>query len=158
MSGDGSDEPRWLSAEEEMAWRTVMILLLQLPTRLDAQLLHDSGLTMFDYIVLSSLSMHPGRRLRMSELATLTNSSPSRLSNVVKRLEAQGWVRRAPDPDDGRSTVASLTASGMRVVERAAPGHVAAVRRHVIDALSPAQVRTFARAYEPLRRAITPDC
>src|ERR1700744_929965 len=108
----GEGEPRWLSRPEQEAWTAVSALMLQLPGPLDAQLQQDSGLTLFEYLVLSSLSMAPDRTSRMSELARLANGSQSRLSNVAKRLEERGWLIRQPDPADGRGTVAPLTHSG----------------------------------------------
>jgi len=131
---------RWLGPTETDAWRALAALVLRLPGTLDAQLQRDSGLTMFEYFVLSELSMTPGRVLRMKDLAHLANGSLSRLSNVVKRLEQRGWVRRRPDPQDGRYTHAVLTDAGWDVVVRAAPGHVEAVRRHVVDVLTPEQL------------------
>jgi DNA-binding MarR family transcriptional regulator len=155
---DVTDEPRWLTPTEDEAWRAVMSLVLLLPSRLDQQLQRDVGISFFEYLVMSMLSMSEGRKNRMTELAAVTNSSLSRLSNVVKRLEAQGWVTRKPDPDDGRSTVATLTAAGYRVVVKAAPGHVEAVRHYVFDVLSPAQVRALAGAREDLFQSLHPDC
>jgi DNA-binding MarR family transcriptional regulator len=64
----------------------------------------------------------------------------SRLSNVVRRLETQGYVTRRPDPTNGRFVIAALTTSGYATVEAAAPGHVRAVRRSILDPLSPAQL------------------
>jgi DNA-binding MarR family transcriptional regulator len=141
-----STEPRWLSEPEQDAWRAIAALMLQLPGPLDAQLQQDSGLSLFAYLVLSSLSMAPERTLRMSELARLANGSQSRLSNVAKRLEEHGWLRREPDPHDGRATVARLTDSGWEVVRSAAPGHVEAVRRIVIDRLTGPQLEALAAA------------
>jgi DNA-binding MarR family transcriptional regulator len=129
-------EPRWLSGPEQEAWKAAALLMLQLPGPLDNQLRRDSGITLFEYLVLSFLSMAPGDRMRMSELARLANGSLSRLSNVAKRLEQRGWLRREPDPNDGRASVARLTDSGWQVVQAAAPGHVEAVRRLVIDRLT----------------------
>jgi DNA-binding MarR family transcriptional regulator len=146
----GPDEPRWLSSAEEEAWKAVAALMLQLPGPLDAQLQHDSGITMFEYMVLSSLSMCPDHARRMSELARLSNGSLSRLSNVAKRLERRGWLRREPDPEDGRSIVARLTESGWKVVQAAAPGHVEAVRRLVIDPLTGPQLETLAAAAQSI--------
>ena len=86
------------------------------------------------------LSMSPDRRMRMGELAQLARGSMSRLSNVVKRLEERGFVQRAADPTNGRYTLAILTDAGWDVVVRAAPGHVRAVRRYVLDPLNEEQV------------------
>src|SRR5204863_302166 len=84
---------------------------------------------LFEYMVLSRLSMAPDRTSRMSELAEESGGSLSRLSNVIKRLEQRGFVRREPDPGDGRYTNAILTEPGWEKVVAAAPGHVAAVSR-----------------------------
>lgn len=143
---------RWLSAEEQQAWIGVTAVMWLLPGPLDAQLQRDSGLTLFEYMVLSSLSMAEGRRQRMRELAALTNASPSRLSNVVGKLEARGWVRRVPDPDDRRGAIAELSESGWDTVVAAAPGHVEAVRTYVLDRLQPEQVA----ALQSLGAALVP--
>lgn len=99
----------------------------------------DSGISLFDYLVMSTISMSPEREMRMSDLAQLIDASPSRLSNVVKRLEQRGWVVRQSHTCDGRAIVAVLTDSGMDVVRSAAPGHVDAVRSFLIEPLTRAQ-------------------
>ncbi|GLZ48972.1 hypothetical protein Acsp06_51570 [Actinomycetospora sp. NBRC 106375] len=109
-------------------------------------------------MVLSSLSMEPGSVLAMGELARLANGSPSRLSNVVKRCEARGWIVRRPDRDDGRVTVAELTDEGRAVVEAAAPGHVEAVRHYVVEPLTPAQQRSLAAAGRRIETVLDQDC
>jgi DNA-binding MarR family transcriptional regulator len=126
----------WLSDEQQAAWRPFVALLLRLPAVLDAQLQKDAGITQFDYLVLSGLSEAPGRTLRMSELAATASSSLSRLSHVVSRLEAKGWVRREPCPGDGRFINAVLTEEGWGKVEATAPGHVAAVRELLVSTLT----------------------
>jgi DNA-binding MarR family transcriptional regulator len=126
----------WLSDEQQAAWRPFVALLLRLPAALDAQLQKDAGITQFDYLVLSGLSEAPGRTLRMSELAATANSSLSRLSHVVSRLEGKGWVRREPCPGDGRFINAVLTDEGWQKVLATAPGHVAAVRERLISTLT----------------------
>ena len=127
---------QWLSEEQQAAWRPFIALLLRLPAALDAQLQKDAGITQFDYLVLSGLSEAPGRTLRMSELAATANSSLSRLSHVVSRLEATGWVRREACPGDGRFINAVLTDEGWEKVKETAPGHVAAVRELLVGTLS----------------------
>ncbi|GIF68471.1 MarR family transcriptional regulator [Asanoa ishikariensis] len=134
------DEPRWLNDNERDAWIALAKLVFNLPGALDAQLLRDSKLTLFDYFVLSNLSMTPGRTSRLSDLASHIGSSLSRLSNVVKRLEQRDLLRREPDPESSRYTRAVLTDAGWDVVVAAAPGHVAAVRGYIIDGLTEQQV------------------
>ncbi|WP_238412087.1 MarR family winged helix-turn-helix transcriptional regulator [Saccharothrix deserti] len=62
------------------------------------------------------------------------------MSHAVARMEKAGWVRRTPSPTDKRSNLVQLTEAGRRKLVEAAPGHVAAVRRLVIDALRPEQL------------------
>jgi DNA-binding MarR family transcriptional regulator len=77
----------------------------------------------------------------MSELADASRSSRSRLSHAVSRLEERGWVERQDCETDRRGQLARLTAEGEQALAEAAPGHVAAVRHHVTDQLSAAQIR-----------------
>lgn len=134
------DEVRWLEPAELEAWLALAALLFKLPGALDYQLQRDSDLTHFEYLVMAGLSESPGHSRRMSDLAGFANGSLSRLSHVVKRLEKRGFVVRRPSEEDGRITVATLTAAGYAQVVSAAPGHVATVREYVIDALTPEQL------------------
>lgn len=133
-------DPHWLSDQERDTWLEVSTIALQLPAVLDSQLQRDADLNLFEYLVLSWLSMAPDRQVRMSELAQLVRGSMSRLSNVVKRLEHRDFVRRVPDPENGRYTLALLTDAGWDKVVSAAPGHVRAVRQFVLDPLTATQV------------------
>jgi DNA-binding MarR family transcriptional regulator len=132
---------KWLDDNEQRAWRAFLSMTELLPAALDQQLQRESELTHSSYIVLAMLSEAPGRSLRMSDLASQANSSPSRLSHTVSRLEQRGLVRREKSAEDGRGNVAVLTDAGWELVVCTAPGHVAAVRRIVFDALAPEQVR-----------------
>ncbi len=134
---------RWLDDDEQQTWRSFLATSELLYGALDRQLQRDAGITHASYVVLAMLSEAPGRSLRMSELAALSNSSPSRLSHAVARLQERGWIRREPAPADGRGTVAVLTDAGWDMLVETAPGHVAAVREHLFDRLTPAQVTTL---------------
>ncbi|HEX7308203.1 MarR family winged helix-turn-helix transcriptional regulator [Lentzea sp.] len=151
-----SENPRWLTAEQRLAWLDMVRVLTRLPAILDAQLERDAGLSFFEYHVLSMLSETPDRTLRLSRLAQLTSSSLSRLSNVVKRLENRGLLRREPDPDDGRASRAVLTPEGLASVELAASGHVTTVRELVVDALDPAQLDQLRTAHERILERLDP--
>lgn len=151
---DGPEEPRWLSAEEGLAWVALAGTLLELPTALDAQLQRDAGISQFEYQVMAMLSMEPDRTLRMSHLAALASGSLTRLSRVVDRLDKRGWVCRHPDPSDGRYTLAVLTDTGWDKVVHTAPGHVAEVRRLIFDQLTKAQVRQLHDIGSRILRAI----
>lgn len=150
-------EPRWLNAEEREAWLTLASLMVQLGPVLDAQLRRDAGISHFEYSVMASLSEAPEHTRRMSELAALAEGSLSRLSQAVTRLEKKGWVRRTPDPTDGRYTLAILTDSGWDKVVATAPGHVSEVRRAIFDPLTKAQVQQLTNIGQRILRAVIPD-
>ena len=97
---------RWLAPDELSAWLVYVATTSLLDGALDRQLQRDSGMPMAYYLILAMLSDVPGRTLRMSDLAAVTQSSQSRLSHAVSKLERNGWVRRSPCPDDRRSTLA----------------------------------------------------
>jgi DNA-binding MarR family transcriptional regulator len=154
---DVPQEPRWLDAEESQAWRALAKTLFRLPAALDAQLRRDTGISHFEYEVMALLSEAPGLTLRMSTLATQAGGSLPRLSQVVARMEQRGWVRRTPDPADGRYTLAILTVQGQAKVAQAAPGHVQEVRRLVFDPLTKAQARQLREIGQRIIRAIDDD-
>ncbi|MEY9835805.1 MarR family winged helix-turn-helix transcriptional regulator [Streptacidiphilus sp. EB103A] len=154
---DVPQEPRWLDAEESRTWLALASTLIRLPSALDEQLRRDAGISHFEYQVLAKLSQVPDRTLRMSVLAIQTEGSLPRLSQVVARLEQRGWVRRTPDPADGRYTLAILTDQGRTKVAEAAPGHVEEVRRLVFDPLTKAQSRQLREIGRRIMHAIDPD-
>ena len=143
---------RWLSAEEERAWRA----WLRLSWLLDAAIARDLGadcLSLADYYVLVQLSEAGGLRMRMSELAAGIAWSKSRVSHQVARMEARGLVRRAECPGDARGTFAELLPAGLEAIRSAAPRHVMSIRRHLIDRLSADQVRCL----ESIAAAVVPS-
>ena len=150
-------QPRWLTANEREAWLSLVRVAGRLPAVLDAQLERDAGLNFFEYTVMAMLSEQRTRTLGMSQLAAVTSASLSRLSNVVKRLERQGYLHRQADPDDGRCTQAVLTDAGMAKVVETAPGHVTAARQLVIDAVTPTQLRQLQAANDRILRRIDPE-
>src|ERR1700742_4575654 len=115
------EQPRWLTAEEEAAWRTFARVLVQLPWALEGQLQRDADLSFIEYHALAMLSEAPDHTRRMSDLAAVTNASLSRLSHLIKRLEGRGYVRRETDPTDGRYTNAVLTKAGHDHLVASAP-------------------------------------
>jgi DNA-binding MarR family transcriptional regulator len=139
MTDDQSHPP--LADDALNTWAALATLLEWLPPALDAQLTRDADLTHFEYGILFALAGAPQRTLRMSVLAGYANSSLSRLSRAATRLEKREWLRRAPDPDDGRYTLATLTDAGVEQFDRATPGHEALVGRLVLDPLTQAQLR-----------------
>lgn len=152
-----AEEPRWLSDDELETWFALAGVLARLPAALDRQLQRDAGISHFEYQVLAVLSETPERTMRMSRLALIADGSLSRLSQVVTRLEKRGWVSRAPDPTDGRYTLATLTDAGWEKLVAAAPGHVAEVRRLVFDPMTKAQSRQLRDIGRRITTTIDPD-
>ncbi|HIZ97180.1 MAG TPA: MarR family transcriptional regulator [Candidatus Janibacter merdipullorum] len=150
-------EPRWLDDDEMRTWLRLVALTEVLPSRLDAQVRRDAGLTHFEYQVLAMLSEAPERTLRMSWLARRTNATLPRLSHVVKRLEDRGLVARSRSTTDARATDAVLTEEGWAQLEGAAPGHVGFVRERILDQLTPEQVAALGEISEALLASLDPD-
>jgi DNA-binding MarR family transcriptional regulator len=131
---------RWLDEDEQRTWRTFMVATQLLFDQLHRELERGTSVPGQYYEVLVRLSEAPGRRLRMSELADRSQSSRSRLSHTIARLEEEGWVCRERCPSDRRGSFAVLTDAGFGALEAAAPVHVDGVRTHLFDQLSAAQL------------------
>jgi len=91
---DAQSQTKWLTAEQQEAWLTLIALVTRLPAALDTQLQRDSALTHFEYFVLAALSDAPDHKLQLSVLAQRANASLSRLSHVITKMEKAGWVKR----------------------------------------------------------------
>ena len=151
-SADGvprTSTARWLTDDEQRAWRAYIQLAQLLIRQLDRDL-HPFGLSMHDYEILVELSEAPQNRLRMTELADRTAQSRSRLSHQVNRMESKGLVVREGCEGDKRGTFAVLTQHGAATISQVAPHHVASVRRHFIDQLGQLELSALTGAYEPL--------
>jgi DNA-binding MarR family transcriptional regulator len=148
---------RWLDDAELTAWVRLAAVLELLPGVLDSQLRRDAELTHYEYYVMAMLSEAPKRTLRMTALAQRTNATLPRLSHVVKRMEDRGLIERFPCPEDARATNARLTADGWKKIRATAPGHVATVRRHVIDVLTPEQITQLAAITAAILESVDPD-
>ena len=146
---------RWLTPGEMRAWIAFLDSSTLLSDYLDQQLRRDAGLTHADYHLLARLSGAPDRTLAMSPLAEQLKFTRSRLTRAVIRLEEAGYVRRLDDPADRRGQLAQLTEKGLELMENAAPGHVAAVRRAVFDVLTPEQVTQLAAIGEAITASLT---
>jgi len=133
-------QTRWLSADEQSAWRMFLAACQAVFGAVDAQLQRDCAMPHGYYEILVRLSEAPGHAQRMSELAEASTSSKSRLSHAVARLEERGWITRVSCPTDRRGQIAQLTEDGFAALAAAAPGHVEQVRRSMIDLLSPEQI------------------
>jgi DNA-binding MarR family transcriptional regulator len=140
--------PRWLTEEEQRAWRAYIQLAQLLMRQLDRDL-QPFGVSTHDYEILVELSEAPGHRLRMTELADRTAQSRSRLSHQISRMETKGLVSREECEGDKRGMFAVLTANGEATIEKVAPSHVASVRRHFMDQIAVGDLTALTDACEP---------
>ena len=154
---EATEDTRWLTADEQQAWRTFLVACQTLFSTIDAQLLRDSDIPHGYYEILVRLSETPGRALRMTQLAEASTSSKSRLSHAVARLEERGWVRRTDCPTDRRGQIAQLTDEGFAALAAAAPGHVDQVRRSLIDRLTAEQVEQLREIGAAIIEGTDPD-
>jgi DNA-binding MarR family transcriptional regulator len=145
MNPDNTSPTRWLDADEQNVWHEY----LRASRLLEAALDHDlqaHGLQLSEYEIISVLSEHPQRRLRMSVLAEMVVQSRSRLTHTAGRLESRGWVRREACAMDKRGVELVLTDAGFVEVTRMAPTHVDSVRANILDHLSRADLLALGRA------------
>ncbi len=145
---------RWLDDDQQDAWRRFLHASSLLSDQLDKGLSDRSNLSSTDYEILVFLSEAPGRRLRMSQLASEVLVSKSRLTYRVDRLAARGLVDRENCPNDARGTNALLTDEGLRELEAAAPGHVDDVRHYLIDQIEPHELETFRAIFTRVEAAL----
>jgi DNA-binding MarR family transcriptional regulator len=147
---------RWLTTEQQEHWRAFLVGTARLNDALGRQLEQDSDLSLSEYEVLVRLSEAPDRTLRMSLLADELAHSRSRVTHTVRRLESAGLVRRRACAGDGRGVNCTMTDEGHARLEAAAPGHVRAVRTHLVDVLTDEQLRAVGEAMAAVRDALTP--
>lgn len=138
----------WLTEDEQNSWRAWLSASMLLNDRLSHELQEQHRMSIADYEILVRLSEIANRRMRMSDLADATLSSRSRLSHQIDRMERSGLVERQSCEDDRRGAYATLTELGWTTLVAAAPDHVASVRSHLVDQLSPQEFATLGRACE----------
>ncbi|WP_188192098.1 MarR family winged helix-turn-helix transcriptional regulator [Nonomuraea sp. SYSU D8015] len=139
------ETPQWLSPAEQQAWRAFIRVHQQLSATLSRDLQAHSKLSGPDYEILVALTDVPEGRQRFQDLAKSVDWEQSRLSHHIARMCKRGLVGREECAEDGRAAYVVLTPAGREAIEAAAPKHVAAVRRLVIDALTPDELATLER-------------
>lgn len=147
MGEPRSGEPRRLDEREAAVWQAYLAVHRELHGALERQLVRDSGLSNADYALLVPLSEAPGGVVRSRELGLLVGWERSRLSHQVARMEKRGLVVREECTEDARGSMVRLTPAGRAAIERAAPGHVATVRRYLFDGLSAEEVEVLGRVF-----------
>jgi DNA-binding MarR family transcriptional regulator len=130
------------------AWSALLRVHAALVPVLDRELQAAHGLPLTWYDVLIELNAAPGRRLSMGELGAAAVVSRSRVSRVVDQLVAGGLVAREANPDDRRSSYATITDAGRRRLRAAAPTYLGGIQRHFTARMSAREAATVATALE----------
>jgi DNA-binding MarR family transcriptional regulator len=139
---------RWLTEDEQQAWRRLVQMTAQLNARMNRQLQDDFGISLADYEVLVVLTEAPEGRLRVFELASALAWEQSRVSHQLARMKRRGLIGRQECPSDARGAFVVLTETGRAAIERAAPAHVETVRQLVFDGLSHDQLAALTAVTE----------
>jgi DNA-binding MarR family transcriptional regulator len=140
----------WLSTNEMRAWRNFIESVNTMTAALGNDLI-PFGLTLGDYEVLVRLSEADDRRLRMCDLASALQLSPSGLTRRLDGLVSTGLVDRVASPTDRRVMFAALTEKGHAKLAEAAPDHVASVRNRFLKGLTRDQIRELGDIFETVR-------
>lgn len=145
-----TQEVHWLNDEEKALWRDYLAIQGRLHLEIQRDLKTSSSLTEPEFEVLVYLSEADGP-MRMTALADALQWERSRLSHQVTRMVKRELVQRTSCPDDGRGAFVSTTEAGMAEIEKAAPDHVATVRREFLDRLSEGDKCELARLLALIR-------
>ncbi|MET9505809.1 MarR family transcriptional regulator [Streptomyces sp. NPDC006622] len=135
---------RWLTPEEQHAWRGFVRLHERLGGRLARMLQAESNVSAADFAVLVHLTDVPEGRQRFLDLSQALEWEKSRMSHHIARMAKRGLVARQECPEDGRGAFVVITEAGREAIEAAAPRHVEAVRALFLDHVTPAELRVLA--------------
>ncbi len=111
---------------------------------------HDLPLSWFEPMQL----MDRVADCRVVDIAEARSITEGGVSKLVDRIERAGWCVRAPNPNDARSFVVSLTRAGRRVLKAATDSCDDELTLGLGVALSPERLASFASTVRDLRRHI----
>ncbi|GAA1867830.1 MarR family winged helix-turn-helix transcriptional regulator [Paeniglutamicibacter psychrophenolicus] len=147
-------EPRWLNKEEAQLWLEFREFLWGFPSAMDRQLTRDAGMSSGEYAVLAAVSQTAPDALRSGDLAATLQWERSRVSHLLRRMEAKGLIERCASSCDGRGQDIKLTEAGWKTIRGAAPDHVSFVRETLFDPLSVAEQEQFGAMLAKIRSAV----
>jgi DNA-binding MarR family transcriptional regulator len=114
-----------------------------LTRELSASLVASHGLTINDYGCLLLLSRAGDQGMRRIDLANDLQLSPSGITRLLDRLEAQGLVGKGECKEDARVSYAILTEAGLAKLKQAAPEHIDDIERRLASVLSEDELQTL---------------
>lgn len=142
------EETRWLDQEQQHSWRAYIMGTTMLMDQLDRELQQAHGISLPEYEILVRLSEAPDAAVRMAVLADALSYSRSRTTHTVKRLENMRLLRREAIPGDGRGVAAVMTDVGWKLLQAAAPTHVAGVRAHLVEQAAAEDFAAIGRVFD----------
>jgi DNA-binding MarR family transcriptional regulator len=117
----------------------------------------EHGLEPGWYDVLATLRRTgPPYRVRPTDFTNALMLTSSGTTKRLDRLEQAGLIMRTPDPDDRRGTLITLTAAGLRLVDKTSEAHLANERR-LLGSLTEAEQRRLADLLRKLRLGLPPS-
>ena len=146
-----------LSDRERRAWYGFLTMQEDLRRHLNRGLTRESGLSLSDYAVLSTLHQSERGALRMYELRNALRWEKTRLTHQVTRMMKRGLVERVQCEEDGRGMRIVLTSDGRDTIEAALPDYLGDVRRLVFDMVTPKQLDVLADISEQVLSGLAED-
>jgi DNA-binding MarR family transcriptional regulator len=124
---------------------------IELWNAVDARLKADLNLPLTHFEPMSVIDRLP--RCRVFDIATELGITTGGTSKLVDRIEASGYCRRLPNPDDRRSSLLELTPAGQRVLAEAGAAFDDELQRWLGAAVPERTLRQFAATLSRLRAA-----
>jgi DNA-binding MarR family transcriptional regulator len=151
------NEVRWLTSDQQKAWRAYIMGTELLQHQLDRELREEHDISFSEYEILVRLSEAEGGRMRMAILADAMSHSRSRVTHTIARMERAKLVLREASRADGRGVEAVMTPQGRQVLAEAAPTHVRGVRQHFVDLASKADFAALGRIFDEVSDGLLRD-
>ncbi|WP_028266121.1 MarR family winged helix-turn-helix transcriptional regulator [Arthrobacter sp. MA-N2] len=149
---------QWLDERESEVWRGFLAASQQLATSMDRQLVRESQLSGAEYAVLVPLSEHADGVVRARDLGKSLGWDRSRLSHLLKRMEARGLLERKNCSSDARGLDVEITPGGRNAIEHAAPGHLEFIRTHFFDQLTRGEQDALASVSRKIMATLQSEC
>lgn len=147
-------KPRWLNADEQDLWLNFREFLWGFPSAMDRQLSRDAGLSSGEYAVLAAVSEADESRTRSGDLAVVLKWDRSRVSHLLRRMEAKELISRCAASGDGRGQDITLTEHGWELIRATAPDHVTFVRESLFDSISLEEQEQLSTILGKIRAAV----
>lgn len=146
---------QFLGRDEYDSWNALLTVTQAVLRELDAALRAEAGLSVTEFDVLITLFNAPDRRLGMTELAGSVMLSPSGLTHLVTRMERDGLLGRAGNPEDRRKFYTVLTPTGAERLRVARITHNRVLRQVLLPHLGAQDRRHLTDLGQRLRTALT---